>query len=523
MAGNQDPYTSPVYQNYKPANDAEPTAGWGDFLRDIWKERGLMLVIFMIIFALGASFAMLQKPTYPAYSSLLVRLGDEYVYQPTVGDVGQGFVPTTPDQLLQSEVEILTSATLRERVITKVGISRLNPELGQQYTSIDGDDEAADARRRIVIGEAVYQLGRGLKVTPAPNTPVIRLTYDHENPTVAANVLNRMIDEYLAYRREVLQGVTAPLIAAQRRAFEERLDVAQDNLEAFLEENRIGDFEGEQKANADLYAQVLDERYRVQAQRRQVEARRDALQKRVASINPEVNLYIDDTSRAELLELKIEREDLIARYEPTSPQIQNIEKRIAQLEGFITEGGAQGQGARRVGVNPVYQTLQTDLLQAEAEAASLTAREQALNSQLTSLSGRQLDMQKLNVQYQKLLRERNILEDNTQAFAEREEQTRASRELAEKVTDNIRVIERPITPTRATDLRIPLLVLSAIIAAMTAFAAGALTALLRRPTPPRQTRARPRSQAPKHTPPPSLPPSRVADMPVLAVVPTKGR
>lgn len=507
---------------YRPANDAQPI-GWREFIGQVWKERGLMLVVFMVIFAIGASVAMLQKPKYPANSSILVRLGDEYVYQPTVGDAGKGFVPATPEQLMQSEVEILASSTLKERVITKVGIARIDPELGQKYANLDGDDEQDAAERRFLMGEAVHKLNAGLEVEPAASTPVIRMTYSHANPNVAATVLNRLIDEYLAYRREVLQGVTTPLIAAQRQAFEDRLRTAQEDLEAFLSANNIGDFEAERDANADLYAQVLDERYRVQAQRRQIEARREALRNRLEQVSPEVNLFVDDSSREELLQLKIEREDLLARYEPGSSQVQNIEKRINQLERFILSGGAEGQGARRVGVNPVHQTLQTDFLQAEADAVSLQAREQALTSQLARLSSRQLEMQKLATEYQKLSREASVLEANAQAFAEREEQTRAAREIAEKVTDNIRVIERPVTPTRPTDLRIPILLLSLIFAAMTAFVVGALTVLLRQPA----IMSRPTSSdggvgpARGVTPPPPPPPTKVADMPVLAVVPRK--
>lgn len=53
-----------------------------DFVTLLWRERWLMLLIFVVIFALGAGFAFTQKKTYTASSSLFVRLGQEYVYEP---------------------------------------------------------------------------------------------------------------------------------------------------------------------------------------------------------------------------------------------------------------------------------------------------------------------------------------------------------------------------------------------------------------------------------------------------------
>ncbi len=41
-----------------------------------------MLVVFLAIFVLGLAFATTLKKTYTAQSSLLVRLGQEYVYEP---------------------------------------------------------------------------------------------------------------------------------------------------------------------------------------------------------------------------------------------------------------------------------------------------------------------------------------------------------------------------------------------------------------------------------------------------------
>src|SRR4051812_23844017 len=75
----------------------------------LWRERLLMLTVFAVLFVLGIFTAFSLKTTYPAYSSVLVRLGQEYVYEPRAGDAGRGAVPAA-DAVIQSELEILNSA-----------------------------------------------------------------------------------------------------------------------------------------------------------------------------------------------------------------------------------------------------------------------------------------------------------------------------------------------------------------------------------------------------------------------------
>jgi uncharacterized protein involved in exopolysaccharide biosynthesis len=53
-----------------------------DLLALLWRERVLIAAVFGVLFLLGAAFALTRPTTYAARSSLLVQLGQEYVYQP---------------------------------------------------------------------------------------------------------------------------------------------------------------------------------------------------------------------------------------------------------------------------------------------------------------------------------------------------------------------------------------------------------------------------------------------------------
>ena len=119
-----------------------------DFVTLLWRERWLMALIFTVIFVAGLAFATTMKKTYTASSSLFVRLGQEYVYEPRAGDAARGAVPDV-DQVIQSESEILGSGELRERVIRKVGFTRIFPAQAGKYASASPEIGRASCRERV--------------------------------------------------------------------------------------------------------------------------------------------------------------------------------------------------------------------------------------------------------------------------------------------------------------------------------------------------------------------------------------
>ena len=67
-----------------------PSYAVSDFAVLLWRERFLMASVFAVILVLGVAVAFTLKTSYPAYASVLVRLGQEYVYEPRAGDAGRG-------------------------------------------------------------------------------------------------------------------------------------------------------------------------------------------------------------------------------------------------------------------------------------------------------------------------------------------------------------------------------------------------------------------------------------------------
>ena len=376
-----------------------PPYGVSDFVSLLWRERFRMLVVFLVIFAFGLGFAMTMNKTYQAYSSLVVQLGEEYVYNPRVGDAGRG-AAAAAGQIMQSELEILGSSTVKERALQRIGLARLYPKLGKAYA------KANRTEQRLIWGAAIKSMQDSMKIESAPETSVVRLAFTHENPILAAEVLNTVVDEYMAFRKSVLIGGDKGVLDSQRRSFEERLQAADAEYQAFLAANNIGDFDTEKASLAQVYGALLTERYSIQAQLSEAEGRLGVTSRQVTQAPPEIGLYqdADPTATSKLTALRVERQDLLSRYRPESQPVREIDQKIGALEALIQGGGAAGVAARRVGVNPVFQSLQTEKNQLEAQSASLRQRLASVVADLGQISARRQQLSAIEPRYQDLVR-----------------------------------------------------------------------------------------------------------------------
>ena len=464
---------------------SRPRYALSDFATLLWRERWVMIAIFLLIVAVGLGVALNLKKTYPANASVLVRLGQEYVYQPRAGDAGRGAVPEV-NQVIQSESEIMGSEALRERVIRRLGFARVFPDMSARF------GRATAQQRETMIAQGRTTMARSLSIASAPDTSVIRVSFQSTQPATSALVLNTLLDEYLIYRRSVLGGANVGAVSQQRGIFLQRLAEADAALSAFLTDNQIGDFVAEKASLSNLQAQVEQQQYQVQTQLRERESRLGALSDQMAGVAPEIGLYRDANPALEnrLTELRVQREGLLSRYRPDSQPVQDLDIQIGQLEQARAAGRAQGDSARRIGVNPVAQTLQTDRIQLTAEVAALRGSLGNLDRQMVELVQRRLRLDRLEPQFTALARDRDVLQANVRDFTVRAEESQASAAMAATTNDNIRIVERALVPTQGRSLRMPVAALSIVFGLFTAVCAGLLRMFLRPglPTPAAATR-----------------------------------
>jgi uncharacterized protein involved in exopolysaccharide biosynthesis len=471
---------------------SRPRYGVIDVVVLLFRELWLMILVFAILFIIGAAAALTLKKTYTAGASLFVGVGQEYVYQPRVGATDRG-APPAAGEVAQSEAAILNSLEVKQRVVRALGVETFQD--GKPATGTPAEQEAA----------AVRAVSAGLDVSAAPLSPVVGLTYKSDDPDLSARVLNTVIDQYLTYRREIFQDRATPAIQTQRQTFEGELADADRAYEAFLSSNNIGDFATAKATLAGTYQSIFAERMNVQAQLNQAAQRLATLVAQQNRTPAEVALQQDlnISAQDQILQLRTQRETLLSRYQPDAQPVREIENQIAQLQAYVGTGTAVGAKEVRTGPNPIWVELETTRINAQAERDALAARLSVLDRQVVDLRARQARLTELESRNATLAGNREVLSASIREFQLRETQSRADNELVKAGADNVTVIERAQPPSRGKSMKAVLFIAAFLFAGFTALCVGLVRVFLRKGF--------------------SMPStaSRTLQLPVLAVVPMK--
>ncbi|MGH6970154.1 MAG: GumC family protein, partial [Caulobacteraceae bacterium] len=230
-----------------------------------------------------------------------------------------------------------------------------------------------------------------------------------------------------------------------------------------------------------LSAQVEQQQYANDAALKEKAGRLAAIESELGGLSPEIALYqdSDNTAETKLADLKVQRAGLLSRYKPEAQPVRDIEAQIERLESAIAAGRTAAKGAARTGLNPVYQTFQTEKLQLSAEVAGLRQTAAALDDEMTRLTERRLRLADLEPQYDAFSVDRTALQSNVKDLTAKAEESQASQAIARATNDNIRIVERAMPPAQGTSLRRPVLALSLAFALFSSICAGLLRMFLR--------------------------------------------
>ena len=159
-----------------------PRLSFADVAAMLWGERGLVLAVGGAICALGLIAALVAPRTYTARIELIVRMGEEYVYQPMAGGAGAG---ATPD------MQAIVNAEMRLMAPARWCAARSRASDLRRSIPISRASPASDARKLAAAERAFVE---HMTVETAPQTPAIGLSFEHRNPEIAAQALNALVD-----------------------------------------------------------------------------------------------------------------------------------------------------------------------------------------------------------------------------------------------------------------------------------------------------------------------------------------
>ncbi|HXP05381.1 MAG TPA: Wzz/FepE/Etk N-terminal domain-containing protein, partial [Stellaceae bacterium] len=177
-----------------------------ELLSILFRERLKLVLVFVGLCALVIGYSYLLTPYYEATTRLLVKTGREFQ---TRSDPNQPVVAvpsSTKQEIVNSEIQILTSRDLAQAVIDRIGADKLYP--------------GATAET------AVRNFQSDLKVTPVEQADVIDVSYKNRDHDTAVAALNAVVELYQQKHAEMFADPRYKFLDVPTKQYQDQLDAA---------------------------------------------------------------------------------------------------------------------------------------------------------------------------------------------------------------------------------------------------------------------------------------------------------
>ena len=429
-----------------------------DFLTVLFKHKNTILIIFFAVVTTVTIGSFLLPPTYEAKSTLLVKFGREYIYRPEVGERGssdsRSLIPLNQEEVINSEIQILTSRDLIEKVINTLKVENIYPDLVKNPSKLITPLEAA-----------ILKFEKKISVEGIKKSSVIQISFQHKDPRIAAQAVNLLVDSLKEKHLQVYSDPKSSFLEQQLAAYEKRLKESQNQLEAFKQKYRVFSLE-EQRTLLLKQRTELDTSFKISLnQIGELQNKLSSLKNQMRAVSKDVPLYTEterykivDDAKAQLLGLQLKEQELLHKYNEDTPLVINVRKEIKLVQNFIKTQEEDLKGKVRTGQNIVYQDIEREMVKTRAELSSQEAKSATLRGQIGQLDREMQTLDLRENELQNLKRELAENEKNYKTYSEKVEEALISDNLNRQKMANISVIQaatapaKPIKPKKALNI-----------------------------------------------------------------------
>ena len=373
----------------------------------------------------------LTAPTYEAVTKILIKTDDRAKVAVSASDSSPAVVSRSISyEEMLSQAQVLTSTDFLIEVVKTLAQSSSSAQKNEPESAVTVFLETAvDTLRAILrwpsaLLSRMYNALHGIEdartplqqqaecskgdltVDTAGGSNVLHITYKDENPARAARVANTIATTYLSYYAKIyMPNDVEKFFDDQTQALREQLNATEAEAVAFHQQHNVFDFPTQRNETlaklADFEAQLKTAQTEISAEQEKALALRaeaSAHPRQIPNSAHEEPDPVITHIKTNLLTLELQRNELLTRYTPTSSVVKELDNRIAQVKKTLAAEDSKIRRGTTTGLNPVYQTLETQLALSRGQLAALAARESQLLShvenyrqQLKDLDARALE------------------------------------------------------------------------------------------------------------------------------------
>lgn len=448
-------------------------------LRDLvgltFRRRRLIILAFVGLMAGSVLAILILPPTYEAEMKILVQRDRVDPVVSTEPNVSESDRNLTLDEIT-SEVELFQSRDSLEKTVVDCGLYEpRNPwSLGAIELRVLGALGMAPDRQTRVYKAVLKMEAKDLQVIPLNASDIIKVTYQSQSPQLAAQVLKELGDLYLAKHTRIRrpQG-TSDFFQQQAQQYKKELEASEGQLVNFTNKTGVvtADFEKQvalQKINDfDLTLQQTRASIAETATRlRTLESEDGAVPARVTTqIKVADNPQLMANLKTTLLDLELKRTELLERFDPSYPLVQEVERKISEARTAIAEAEKRGIREETTDQDPAHAWIKTEMAKTQADLTGLEARASAMSGALKTLESRARELQDESVVQQDLLRMAKANEENYLLYYRKGEEASIADALDQRKIINAAVAQPPIPPLVPASLPTGIKLLLAVVIA----------------------------------------------------------
>jgi uncharacterized protein involved in exopolysaccharide biosynthesis len=417
--------------------------------------------------------AVLQPAQYSASTKFLVGAGriDPVVTpeatQPTI-------VQPVSEEDLNSELELLQSPDVLRQVAVACGLDKKKSMLDHIFGPPTPDR---------AVARATAHLSKDLRMEVVKKSNLIAVNYTSPDPQLSAHVLRALADSYLQKHVEVHSPPGQfQFFAEETERYKKNLSDAESQLKQFTQQpDGVAP-----QVTRDIALQKLSEfRSSLEQTRAQIAATQERIKtlEHQAGATPErlttSSRELDDAQvlqplKSTLMGLELKRTELLTKYQPSYPLVQEVDKEIGETQAAIQAEEAKPIKEQTTDRNPTYAWISEELAKAKAEYSGLQAQAAATQAIVAEYEVRSRDLADKGLTEQDLQRTVKADEENYLLYLHKQEQARMSEALDRTRILNVAVAEQPVAPSLPSNSPWPILFGGLFFA--TIMAAGAVGA-----------------------------------------------
>lgn len=425
-----------LLEPYEQVSEAEEVPDLRAYWHIIEKRRWTILSILLVIFTGVLIVTVKEKRIYRA--DALLEIEKENPSIPTVQELFQ--LADVSDNYLETQYKVLQSETLARRVIDQLNLDRVrefNPPKGAWFWSdahaaaLTPSSPADPDTEQTVLRKFEDRLS----VDPVRRSRLVEVSFESEDPNVAAQAVNALasnyIQENLESRWQAAQKASEWL-SQQLQSFKAKLEKSEDDLQRYAQNNGLLFLETEKGDTENIVderlRQLQDELTKAQADRYAKESLYRLTEAGDYSALPGVvdnKLMQDLTTR--IADLEREKAGLTPTFTSDYPKVKQIQSQIDDIENTLDQ---ERKRARQGIVDDYLAAVRRENLVREA------FEQQQRQANLAAARA---------VQYNILKRE---VDTNKQLYEGLLQRLKEAGVSAGMNASNIRIVDEAVPPTR---------------------------------------------------------------------------